>query len=239
MSQVDYQQLPATFYLDHTERSRVGWLRARFHASRFRRLGKFVKRFWCPATQIADLGCGNCLWNEQRLAVTGVDINEKMMRWAKGNRYLQDYRICSDLSGTGLPGDAFHIVVMSETLEHLSNLAEVLAEVHRIIKDEGVFLITVPYDFFLSPFCILFGLHCLYQGYVKGSKYHRQRCGHIHHFSKRRLRRLLVANGFRVREMFVLNGLTIFAAAEKVAKRSFAKERSQTEFGNERHAPSE
>ncbi|HEV3026650.1 MAG TPA: methyltransferase domain-containing protein, partial [Planctomycetota bacterium] len=115
----------------------------------------------------------------------------------------------------GLPEAAFDLVVMSETLEHLLPLGAVLAEVRRVLKPQGVFLITVPYDFFLSPFFILFNLHCVFQGYVRGSRYHKYRCGHINHFNKRRLRRLLEEHGFRMTRVFVVNGMTLYAAAEK------------------------
>ena len=165
--------------------------------------------------RIADLGCGNCWWNTAGLPVTGADINEKMLAWAKRHGRVQAFQVCDDLAHTGLPAGQFDIVVMSETLEHILNLGEVLAEVRRVMKPGGVFLITIPYDFILSPFFILFNVHCAYQGFLKGSQYHKYRCGHIHHFNKRRLRRLLARHGFAVKEAFIVNGLTLYASAER------------------------
>jgi SAM-dependent methyltransferase len=165
--------------------------------------------------EIADLGCGNCWWNTSQLPVTGVDINEKMLQWAKRNQRVREYRVAADLSRTGLPDSTYDLVVMSETLEHLLPLREVLAEVRRILKPEGTFLITVPYDFFLSPFFILFNVHCFFQGYFRGSRYHKFRCGHINHFNKRRLRRLLAESGFRVTREFIVNGMTLYASADR------------------------
>ena len=104
---------------------------------------------------------------------------------------------------------------MSETLEHILNLDQTLAEVHRILKPDGRFLITVPYDFFLGPFFILFNLNCIYMGYLRGSRYHRLRCGHINHFTKSRLRTALARNGFTLQRVFVVNGLLLYAAAGK------------------------
>jgi SAM-dependent methyltransferase len=137
------------------------------------------------------------------------------MGWAKANQHLEDFRKAANLGQTGLPEKTFDIVIMSETLEHLLNLPEVLTEVRRILKDDGRFLITVPYDIFMGPFFVLFNINCVYQGYFKGSQYHRYRCGHVNHFSISRLKSLLAANGFKVNDLSIVNGLNIYASAKK------------------------
>jgi 2-polyprenyl-3-methyl-5-hydroxy-6-metoxy-1,4-benzoquinol methylase/putative flippase GtrA len=214
LAEIEYRAMDESYYDDHTDAKKVGWFRAWFHHSRFVNLTRFVDRHYRPGMRIADLGCGNCWWNTNSLPVTGADINEKMLSWAQRHSRVHEFQVCTDLAHTGLPDGQFDIVVMSETLEHLINLTEVLAEVRRVLKPDGVFLITVPYDFILSPFFVLFNVHCAYQGFIKGSQYHKYRCGHIHHFNKRRLRRLLNRNGFEVKETFIVNGLTLYASAE-------------------------
>ena len=97
------------------------------------------------------------------------------------------------------------------------DLDEVLTEVKRILKDDGQYLITVPWDFFMGPFFVLFNVNCLYQGWVKGSKYHRLRCGHINHFTRPRLRTLLAKNGLAVQHMHVVNGMSLYAVAKKAS----------------------
>jgi hypothetical protein len=52
-------------------------------------------------------------------------------------------------------------------------------------------------------------------GYIKGSLYHKYRCGHIHHFTKTRLRETLAENGFALQDVFVVNGLLLYATAKK------------------------
>lgn len=217
LAMVEYQEMGETFYDDQTDPKKVNWFRAWFHRSRYQRLTRFVDENYKPGMTIADLGCGNCWWNVSGYPVVGVDVNENMLRWAKQHNRLAEYRITSDLSKTGLADKSLDIVVMSETLEHLLNLEETIREVGRILKDDGVFLITVPYDFFLGPFFILFNVNCLWQGYVRGSVYHRYRCGHVNHFTMRRLRDALGANGFGIRRMFIVNGMSLYAAATKKA----------------------
>jgi SAM-dependent methyltransferase len=213
LAMVEYQEMGESFYDDQTDPKKVNRFRAAFHRSRFRRLTEFVDRFHRSGMSIADLGCGNCWWNVHGYPVIGVDVNEKMLRWAKEHNRLAEYRITDDLSRTGLPDHSLDIVIMSETLEHLLNLNETLAEVRRILEPDGIFLITVPYDFFLGPFFILFNINCLWQGYVRGSVYHRYRCGHVNHFTKKRLGDVLKANGFAIRQMSIANGLSLYVGA--------------------------
>ena len=217
LAMVEYEQMGESFYDDQTDPTKVNPVRAWFHRSRFANLTRFVDQFYRPGDSIADLGCGNCWWNTAGYAVTGVDVNEPMLNWARQHGRLADFRITPDLSDTGLPDAAFDIVIMSETLEHLLNLEETIREVRRILRPTGVFLITVPYDFFLGPFFVMFNVNCLWQGYVRGSVYHRYRCGHINHFTKARLQAALASGGFAAESIRVVNGLSLYAAARKSA----------------------
>ena len=212
LAMVEYQAMGETFYDDQTDPKKVNWFRAWFHRSRYQRLSGFVESFYRPGMAVADLGCGNCWWNVQHHPVIGVDVNENMLRWALRQQRLSQCKVTADLSNTQLPDHSLDIVIMSETLEHLLNLEATLAEVRRILRPDGVFLITVPYDFFLGPFFILFNINCLWQGYVCGSTYHRYRCGHINHFTKKRLRAALAAGGFQLEKIFTVNGMSLYRA---------------------------
>lgn len=215
LADVFYADIEENYYDTLTNKEKVSGFRAWYHSSRFEKLTRFVADHYQPGMKIADLGCGGCSWNINGLPVTGVDVNENMLRWACRKNRLKDYRVTDNLAETSLPSKNYDIVVMSETLEHLFNLEEVLTEVQRILKDNGTFLITVPYDFFLGPFFLLFNLNCIYMGYLRGSLYHRYRCGHINHFTQRRLQNTLRENGFLPEGMFIVNGLLIYATAKK------------------------
>jgi SAM-dependent methyltransferase len=215
IAEVEYKDMNESYYEDHTNEKKVSKFRAWYHRSRYERLTKFVNEYFNVGMKIADLGCGNCLWNIQKLPVLGVDINEKMLRWAKKNKLLKDYKVCEDLAKTEIKSKSLDLVLMSEVLEHVFDQTEVLREVSRVLQDNGTFLITVPYDYFLGPFFILFNLNCLYMGYIRGSVYHKYRCGHIHHFTKERLKKALEQNGFFLNKIFVVNGLLLYAVANK------------------------
>jgi SAM-dependent methyltransferase len=215
LADVNYRGLDEDYYDEQTDPAKVSRFRAWYHRSRYERLGQLVIQHYRPGMRIADLGCGNCWWNTFAAPLIGVDINERMLQWARRNQRLADYRVTDSLAKTSLASETFDIVVMSETLEHLLNLDQTLAEVRRILKPDGQYLITVPYDLFLGPFFILFNLNCIYMGYVRGSLYHRVRCGHINHFTKTRLRKTLARNRFTLKQVFVVNGLLLYAVAEK------------------------
>jgi SAM-dependent methyltransferase len=215
LAEVEYREMNESYYDDMTDQTKVSSLRARYHRSRYRRLGHFIMSFYKPGMKVADLGCGNCFWNAELIPVSGVDINEKMLKWAKDKGRLRDYTVSSDLSKTSLPTRSQDIVVMSEVMEHLVVHKPVLDEVERILKPDGIFIVTVPYDYFMGPFFVLFNLNCLYMGYVKGSRYHKYRCGHINHFTKTRLNETLCLNGFEMTKLYIVNGLLLYGAAQK------------------------
>lgn len=215
LAEVEYREMNESYYYDQADETKVSKFRAWYHRSRYERLARFVMEYYRPGLKVVDLGCGNCLWNAHGIPVLGVDINKKMLSWAKKNKCLEDFRVTTDLSQTGFPAKSFDLVVMTEVLEHLLDLKRTLAEVKRILDDNGAFLITVPYDFFLGPFFILFNLNCLYQGYLKASNYHRYRCGHVNHFTISRLKRTLLENGFMLERLFVVNSLLLYAVARK------------------------
>jgi len=215
LAHIEYSEISESYYEELTDKQKVSSFRSWYHSSRFQKMTNFVEKHYEANMKIADLGCGNCLWNKKHIPVMGVDINEKMLKWAQKEKYLSDYILTDNLAKTGLPSKSFDIVIMSETLEHLLNLEEVLVEVNRILKDDGTFLITVPYDIFLGPFFILFNLNCLYTGFIKGSRYHRFRCGHINHFTKKRLHDVLQENNFKLISLSIVNWLLIYATAKK------------------------
>ena len=215
LSDIEYAGIDPSYQEEIKDEEKVSKFRAWYHSSRYKRLEEFITIYYHPNTRIADLGCGSCLWNTKKIPITGVDINEKMLQWAYQNNRLSDYSVTDNLANTKLPDKSFDIVVMSETLEHIINLDEVLSEVLRILKDDGVFLITVPYDYFLGPFFLLFNINCLYMGFIKKNRYYQYRCGHINHFNKKRLREKLKKANFNLEKLFVVNFQLLYAAAKK------------------------
>ena len=83
LAHVEYTEIKESYYEDLTDVKKVSRFRSWYHSSRFQKLANLVEKHYQSNIKIADLGCGNCLWNKKHIPVTGVDINEKMLQWAQ------------------------------------------------------------------------------------------------------------------------------------------------------------
>ncbi|HFD05274.1 MAG TPA: class I SAM-dependent methyltransferase [Firmicutes bacterium] len=81
---------------------------------------------------------------------------------------------------------SFDVVVASEVLEHLETPKKALKEAHRILKDDGTLIITVPYK---EKIKYVTCMHCYKLTSVNG---------HLHSFDIRSLRKLLHDSGFYI-----------------------------------------
>lgn len=101
---------------------------------------------------LVDLGCGTgdgikTIRNTRPLLrFVGVDFSEASIDFAKKNySHIGDFR-CEDVCRTSLLDNEADVVVSSETLEHLENPAALIKESFRILKPEGLFLLTTPWQ---------------------------------------------------------------------------------------------
>lgn len=90
-------------------------------------------------------GYGSFLLADTAKAVTGVDIDNISIEHAKGkyNKENLSYRQASALE---LPfeDNHFDVIVSFETLEHLVQHQEMLAEFNRVLKTNGILIISTP-----------------------------------------------------------------------------------------------
>lgn len=77
--------------------------------------------------------------------VTGIDIDAKSIKHAT-NRYKQDNLSFINESCTKLTfeDNSFDVIVSFETLEHLELQQEMLAEFNRVLKEDGIIIISTP-----------------------------------------------------------------------------------------------
>lgn len=146
--------------------------------------------------KILDIGCGFGWFElnaEKRGAekIVGIELEEKDL--STGKKYIQSEKI-EFRQGSAieipLPNESFDTVVSWEVIEHIPKNTEdkMFKEVNRVLKNEGVFYLSTPYDSFFSkifdPAWWLIG--------------HR-------HYSTKILTNLAKQNGFEV-EKIILNG---------------------------------
>ena len=122
---------------------------------------KFVSRFrklkvdsWPRDARIIDLFCGrgSGLYALDRLGfknLEGVDLSPTLLARYKGPGQL---RLC-DCRKLSFEDASRDVAIVQGGLHHLSQLPEdlerTLAEVHRVLRDDGIFLVVEPW---LTPF---------------------------------------------------------------------------------------
>lgn len=102
--------------------------------------------------KILIIGCGSQddmgIINENCEGV-GIDISEEAIRKSK-EKYPQFEYWVADATNLPFATDSFEGVVCSEVIEHIPEDKKVYAEVKRVLKDDGWFIVTTPN--WLSPY---------------------------------------------------------------------------------------
>ncbi len=99
--------------------------------------------------QVLDAACGEGYGSSLLAAyaknVEGVDIDEKSIAHAT-SRYPQKNTNFQQASVTQLPfsDNQFDVIVSFETLEHLAEQEQMLAEFNRVLKEDGIIIISTP-----------------------------------------------------------------------------------------------
>lgn len=102
---------------------------------------------------VLDLGCGNgqntIKISSRVKKIVGVDYDTKALKQARESVRQQNISniifIQSDLEKKlPLPANSFDKVIFLDTLEHLRNDHTALLEVYRVLKQEGLLLISLP-----------------------------------------------------------------------------------------------
>lgn len=96
-----------------------------------------------------DIGCGDGKFvstvKEVADIVVGIDISESGLQFARC--LVPQVKFClMDSSQMAFPDSSFDVISCLDVLEHLSEqkLKETLNEIHRVLKDNGALIISVP-----------------------------------------------------------------------------------------------
>lgn len=170
-----------------------------------------------PGEKVLDLGCGNGrfyeLFKEKSIDYTGVDNSEKLIEIAK-RRYPETKFLIADALNLSFPDNYFDKVYSFAFLHHIPSQEfrlKVLQEIRRVLKKEGVFILTVwkfhakKEIFLLFKYTILkiIGKSRLdFKDIFKpwGKKIKR----YYHWFSKKELENLARKASFQIRKMSVV-----------------------------------
>ncbi|HEX6677367.1 MAG TPA: class I SAM-dependent methyltransferase, partial [Actinomycetes bacterium] len=110
-------------------------------------LRRLLRAHVAEGAKVLDLGCGDGgtagdAVRARGCAYLGVDVSENAVRRARGRGF--DARRIDDAGSLPFEGDSFDAVLAIEVLEHLFLPHLAAAEVHRVLKPGGVFILSVP-----------------------------------------------------------------------------------------------
>ena len=104
---------------------------------------------WVQGQDVLDVACGegygSHLLSQEAKSVVGVDLDQKTIEHAKA-KYSRDnltFR-AGDALNLPLEGDGFDVVVCFETIEHVADHAGLMMELKRVLKPDGLLLLSSP-----------------------------------------------------------------------------------------------
>ena len=116
-------------------------------------LSALVNNIKTQKNKILDIGCGNGYFINEIKKITlecdleqnyfGIDISEVAIEKAK-NHYPGITFEQMDATALTFPNNFFDIIFSYGVMEHVKNPFEALKNVHRILKDDGFFLMMIP-----------------------------------------------------------------------------------------------
>jgi methionine biosynthesis protein MetW len=151
---------------------------------------------------VLDVGCGTGILAEyikknKKMKVIGLDFSPKALEKAR-ERGIECYEM--DIE-EGLPNrwkNKFDSILMSEVLEHIFDTDFVIEELKKVLKLNGVLVITVP-----NAYRITYRGLMLF-GYAPRCVEYRARgkeAGHIRAFDTHRIKKLLIDHKFRIEKI--------------------------------------
>lgn len=110
---------------------------------------EFAKKMIYPGSSILEIGCGSGygagLLSETASGVIGLDVDKEAVDYSN-EKYGTKKCIFKQYDGTGIPfaDNTFDAAVSFQVMEHIADDDNYVSEIHRVLKQGGMFLITTP-----------------------------------------------------------------------------------------------
>jgi len=156
---------------------------------------EIIHKFTQSRGKILDIGCSTGLFlnmaKKSGWETYGIDINEKAIEYAK-TKYNLNVK-AQDLETSNFPSNYFDVVTLFDSIEHMPNPLFALREAYRILKPNGLLLITTPNIDGLFP-------KITYYLFAKtiGAWEHPTPPGHLYQFSQKTISKLLDRAKFNI-----------------------------------------
>jgi 2-polyprenyl-3-methyl-5-hydroxy-6-metoxy-1,4-benzoquinol methylase len=98
--------------------------------------------------KILDVGCFSGFFVKklilQGFVARGIDFNNKALSFGKEHYGLEKNISNSTLQELLAQGEKYDVITLFEVIEHLESISDVLSEVSKLLKSEGVIIISTP-----------------------------------------------------------------------------------------------
>ncbi len=115
------------------------------HVARYNFAAKYTK-----SKKVLDIACGSGYGSEILIGqgakyVVGSDISKETIDYAKKQYQKENIEfVLNDIKKLDFPDEEFDCVVSFETLEHVKDQDMVINELKRVLKKEGILIISTP-----------------------------------------------------------------------------------------------
>ncbi|MBL7996225.1 methyltransferase domain-containing protein [bacterium] len=125
--------------------------RSNLFSERLEKVKKLTSDIQLKGKIVLDIGCGSGMISsyfcEQRSSVYGIDISENMIQQA--NSYLQSRNLkatlgIGDATNLQFPDNYFDVITCVSVLEWLDKDIQAVREIRRVLKNNGIAIISVP-----------------------------------------------------------------------------------------------
>jgi SAM-dependent methyltransferase len=176
---------------------------------RFAERRRFLLSHVAPGHAVLDLGCGDGTFAAELggagATVVAVDVAEEALRRARERVPGLDARLAEEGAPLPLDDDAVDVVWAGEVLEHVADVAGLLADVRRVLRWGGTLLVTTPYHGRLALAALAL------RGGVE--RHFDPRADHLRFFTARSLAEMLRDAGFVDAEVRAVGGVPGLRAA--------------------------
>jgi len=200
-------QVPADYY---DQGVKTNLFQKYWHQKKWRTLKKFLKE--SAKGSFLDIGCADgtttfqIYKNFPNLKITGLDYYRKAIEFARRTKPQIKF-VIADVHKLPFPNRSFDIVSAIETLEHVQNPHEALAEIKRVLKPGGFLIIVQDTNSLL--FRSIWWLWTRWKGSVWKNS-------HINCMESKKLFRVLRKSGFKIEHFEYTNlKMEVFIKAQK------------------------
>jgi SAM-dependent methyltransferase len=164
----------------------------------------FLRSFVRPELRVLDLGAGDGAFAAELVragcSVVAVDVSEEALRRARARVPGLDARLVREGAPLPLDEDSVDVVWAGEVLEHLADVAGLLAEVRRVLRWGGTLVATTPYHGRLQVAAL-----ALWPGALE--EHFDPRADHLRFFTARSVRAVVGDAGFAEVDVRAVGGV--------------------------------